>query len=130
MPILKFGEFAGAIRGSSALLTAGPDAETNLVPETSLHYNEMMPGGEVTPHTHDRVEMYIFLTGRARAMAGNVINEVTTGDVLIAPIGTPHALKVIGNEPLRFYSFNSPSASSCPMIQAPEEILWKWNQTR
>jgi hypothetical protein len=35
---------------------------------------------------------------------------------------------VIGSEPLRYYAFNTPPASSCPMIPAPEEVLWKWNQ--
>jgi mannose-6-phosphate isomerase-like protein (cupin superfamily) len=60
-------------------------------------------------------------------MTGEEIQEVTTGDVAIAPVGTPHAIRVIGNEPLRFYAFNSPPASSCPIVSAPEEYLWKWN---
>ena len=130
MPILKFSEFTAAMNGNAAFLSAGPDGKSNLAPEASLHYTEMKPGDEVKPHTHNRVEMYVFLTGRAKALAGDVITEVTTGDALVAPIGTPHALKVIGNEPLRYYSFNSPPASSCPMISAPEEVLWKWNQPR
>ena len=61
-------------------------------------------------------------------MTGDEIEEVSTGDVAIAPIGTPHGIKVIGNEPLRFYAFNSPPASTCPMKEAPEEVLRKWNQ--
>jgi mannose-6-phosphate isomerase-like protein (cupin superfamily) len=96
------------------------------MPEMSVHYNEMQPGGEVRPHVHNRVEVYLFLTGRAKVLTGDQIEEVTTGDVAIAPIGTPHGIKVIGNEPLRFYSFNSPPASTCPMQPASEEVLWKW----
>lgn len=128
MPILKYGEFTGAMQGNSAFLSAGPDGKSDLMPEGSLAYIEMKPGDEVNPHTHNRVEMYVILTGRAKALAGDVITEVTTGDVLIAPIGTAHALKVIGNEPLRYYAFNTPPASTCPMVTAPEEILWKWKQ--
>ena len=55
-------------------------------------------------------------------------DDVSTGDVAIAPIGVPHAIKVIGNEPLRFYAFNSPPASQAPMKDAPEESQWKWNK--
>lgn len=130
MPIQKFGDFTRNMSGNAAFLSAAADGKSNLVPECSVHYTEMKPGDEVKPHTHNRVEVYVFLTGRAKAMAGETITEVTTGDVLIAPIGTPHALKVIGNEPLRYYAFNSPPASSAPMVPAPEEVLWRWNQSR
>ncbi len=128
MPILKFGDFA--MGASPAFLSAAEDGKSNLMPEASVHYIEMKPGDEVTPHVHNRIETYVFLTGRARAMAGDTITEVTTGDVLIAPIGTPHALKVIGNEPLRYYAFNSPPASTTPLVPAPEEVLWKWKNAR
>ena len=130
MPIKKITDFQKKLSGSNILLSAAPDSDgiMDLMPEMSVHYNEMQPGIEVRPHTHNRVEVYLFLTGRAKVMAGDEIEEVTTGDVAIAPIGTPHGIKVIGNEPLRFYSFNSPPASTCPMKEAPEEVLWKWNQ--
>jgi mannose-6-phosphate isomerase-like protein (cupin superfamily) len=128
MPIQKFAEFTAAMQGNSVFLSAAPDGKSNLCPEASVSFIEMQPGGEVKPHTHDRVEMYLFLTGRAKALAGNEIKEVTTGDVLIAPIGAPHALKVIGSDPLRYYAFNAPPASTCPMVPAPEEVLWRWNQ--
>ena len=128
MPIRKIGEFTKNLQKGSAFLSAGPDGKTDLIPEASVSYIEMPPGGEVKPHIHNRVEVYVFLTGRALAMAGDTITEVSTGDVLIAPIGTPHALRVIGAEPLRYYAFNAPPASTCPMISAPEEVLWKWNQ--
>ena len=130
MPILKFSEFTASMKGNSAFLSAASDGKSDLVPQASVSYIEMKPGDEVKPHTHNRVEMYVFLTGRAQAMAGDTITEVATGDVLIAPIGAPHALKVIGNEPLRYYAFNAPPASTCPMVLAPEEVLWRWNQRK
>ena len=129
MPIKKITDFKNKMTGTNILLSAVPDGDgkQDLMPEMSVHYNEMAPGAEVRPHVHNRVEVYVFLTGRAKVMTGEEIAEVTTGDVAIAPIGAPHAIKVLGSEPLRFYSFNSPPASTCPMKDAPEEVLWKWN---
>jgi mannose-6-phosphate isomerase-like protein (cupin superfamily) len=128
MPVKKFTEFSNNLQNGSAFLSAAPDGKTDSIPEASVSYIEMPSGGEVRPHTHNRVEVYVFLTGRATAMAGETITEVSTGDVLIAPIGTAHALRVIGSEPLRYYAFNAPPASTCPMVPAPEEIQWKWNK--
>ena len=128
MPIRKLTEFKERMKRGSVLLSSDPggDGTTDGIPEMSANYVEMEPGGEVRPHTHNRVEVYVFLTGRAIVMTGDDIAEVTTGDVALAPIGTPHAIKVIGSEPLRFYAFNAPPASTCPMVDAPEEVLWKW----
>ena len=130
MPIKKITDFKEQMKGPNILLTADPesDGKVNLMPEMSVHYLELEPGGEVRPHVHNRVEAYLFLTGRAKVMTGDEIEEVTTGDVAFAPIGVPHAIKVIGTEPLRFYAFNAPPSSTCPMKDAPEEVLWKWNK--
>jgi len=130
MPIQKITDFRERMSGGSVLLSAAPggDGATDGIPEMSVHYVEMPPGKEVRPHVHDRAEAYVFLTGRAIVMTGDEITEVTTGDVALAPVGTPHAIKVIGSEPLRFYAFNSPPSSSCPMKDAPEEVLWKWER--
>ena len=126
MPIKKFTEFSTA--SGYTPLSVGPDGESDLMPEMSAGYVVMESDGEVKPHIHDRVEIYLFLSGRAMVMTGDDIMEVSTGDMAIAPIGTPHAIKVIGDEPLRFYAFNSPPASTCPMEDAPEEYLWKWKR--
>ena len=130
MPIKKYHEFKEQMKGKNILLSAAPggDGTTDGIPEMSVSYIEMQPGDVVQPHTHNRVEVYLFLTGRAVVMTGDEIAEVTTGDVALAPIGTAHAIRVIGNEPLRFYAFNAPPASTCPMVPASEEILWKWNK--
>jgi len=127
MPIMKITDFKERMTGENILLSAAPDG-SDALGEMSVHYVEMEPGKEVTPHIHDRHEVYVFLTGRAKVMTGDEIEEVTTGDVAVAPIGTPHAIKVIGNEPLRFYAFNAPPASSRPMQPAGEEILWRWKR--
>jgi mannose-6-phosphate isomerase-like protein (cupin superfamily) len=130
MPIKKITDFQKALTGPNILLSCQPDNEKlDLTTEMSIHYNELPPGGEIRPHVHNRVEVYLFLTGRAKVMTGDQIEQVTTGDVAIAPIGTAHAVKVLGDEPLRFYAFNSPPASTCPMKPAPEEIQWKWDRS-
>lgn len=131
MPIQKLTDFKERMTGEMILLSAAPgsDGKTDGVPQMSVHYVEMEPGREVRPHVHPRAEAYVFLTGRAIVMTGEEIAEVTTGDVAIAPVGVPHAIKVIGSEPLRYYSFNAPPASTCPMAVAPEEVLWRWKRS-
>ena len=128
MPIKKISDFIQQMTGSNILLSAaeGSGGAVDGIPEMSVTYVELQPGEEVNPHTHNRAEVYVFLTGRAKVMTGTEVAEVTTGDVALAPIGTPHAIKVIGGETLRFYAFNSPPASTCPVVPAPEEYLWKW----
>ncbi len=130
MAIFKLPEFRDTMTGGNIMLSAKPgsDGKVDGLPGMSVNYVEMEPGNEVRPHVHARTEVYVFLTGRAIVMAGEDLREVTTGDVAIAPEGEAHAIKVIGNEPLRFYAFNNPPASTCPMQDAPEEDLWKWQQ--
>ena len=114
--------------GPNVFLSASPDG-SDLMPEMSVHYITMQPGETVTPHVHDRVEVYLFLSGSARVMTGDEIKEVSTGDVAIAPIGTPHAIHVLGNEPLMFFALNSPPSSTCPMSPASDEIIAKFAET-
>jgi mannose-6-phosphate isomerase-like protein (cupin superfamily) len=118
------------MKDGKVFLSASPfgNGVVDGIPQMSIHYVEMKPGEEVKPHTHNRAEAYLFLTGRAIAMTGDDIIEVTTGDVAFAPVGVPHAIRVLGNEPLRFYAFNAPPSSTSPMKEAPEESLWKWNR--
>lgn len=126
MPIVKYADF----KGGEAFLSAAADGQSNLMPEASLHYAEMQPGEEVVPHTHDRVEIYAVLSGRARALSGGVITEVTAGDAVISPIGAAHALFILGSEPFCYYAFNAPPASTAPMVPAPEDILRKWEAAK
>ncbi len=130
MPIRKIIEFKPNMTGPNILLSAAADGTIKGISEMSIHYVEMQPGEEVHPHTHNRTEVYIFLTGRARVMTGTDIEDVTTGDVAMAPAGLPHAIKVVGADPLRYYAFNAPPASSTPIQEASEDILWKWVHRR
>ena len=126
MSIHRIGQFIGDMVQGGIHLNAQDDIVAGS--EMSVHFNEFEPGREVIPHIHARMETYIFLTGRAIVMSGDEIIEVSTGDVAINPSGTPHAIKVIGSEPLRFYAINSPPAASAPLREAPEEVLWRWKR--
>jgi mannose-6-phosphate isomerase-like protein (cupin superfamily) len=95
----------------------------------SIGYMEVPPGGSIGAHTHDRLEAYIIVSGRAKMMAGDEIKAVSAGDVLIAPVGTPHAIEVLGSDPLVFYALNSPPVETCPMVDAPEAVKKKFSDT-
>jgi mannose-6-phosphate isomerase-like protein (cupin superfamily) len=130
MPIKKIAEFKKLLKNDSVLLSAAPDGFRDAIPEMSTHYNEKEPGDEVKPHYHNRVEVYVFVSGKALAMAGEDIALVSMGDVAIAPIGVSHAIKVIGSEPLGYFGLNSPPASMHPMLDAPKEIVEEWEAAK
>ncbi len=130
MAIRKMADFKRMMKGDSILLSAALDGVHDAIPEMSTHYNEKKPGDEVKPHFHNRVEVYLFVSGKALAMAGEDIALVSTGDVAIAPIGVSHAIKVIGSEPLAYFALNSPPSSMHPMLDAPKEIVEKWEAAK
>ena len=130
MGIKKMSEFKKLLKNDTILLSATPDGIHDAIPEMSTHYNEKKPGDEVKPHFHNRVEVYLFVSGKALAMAGEDIALVSTGDVAIAPIGVSHAIKVIGSESLGYFAFNSPPSSMHPMLDASKDIVEKWEAAK
>ena len=130
MGIKKMSEFKRLMKGNSIFLSAAPDGIHDAIPEMSAHYNERKPGDEVKPHFHDRVEAYIFVSGNALVMAGEDVALVSSGDMAIAPIGVSHAIKVVGSEPLGYFAFNSPPSSMHPMLDAPKDIVEKWEAAK
>ena len=129
MPIKKITDFQNNLSDTgNYFISAAEDGKSDLMPEMSVHLMTLAPGGDgVKPHVHNRVEAYVFLSGRAKVMTGDEIKEVSTGDVAFAPIGVPHAIHVLGNEPLMFFALNSPPASTAPMELSPEDIAAKFN---
>ena len=128
MTILKFQNFSKQLKKGNILLSAGEDGTTDAFEAFSINYIERQPGQEVRPHTHDRTEIFVFVSGKAIVLAGEQIEEVSAGDVALAPVGSPHAIWVMGPEPLRYYTFNVPPSSKHPMVDAPEEVVRKWKQ--
>lgn len=64
---------------------------------------------EVKPHVHVYHTEHVFvLDGEGLMRTGDVERTVKSGDVIIIPAGTVHAVKVIGTSPLRVVSVQSP----------------------
>jgi mannose-6-phosphate isomerase-like protein (cupin superfamily) len=127
MPIRTKSEMKANKGGEIIPLPAGNSAQACTF-DVGLGYSEVPVGGTVRAHTHDRLEVYIVISGRAKMMAGDDIRQVSAGDVLIAPIGAAHAIQTIGNEPLVYYALNSPPAATAPMVDVPAEVQKKFDE--
>jgi mannose-6-phosphate isomerase-like protein (cupin superfamily) len=67
----------------------------------SLAEATVPPGGETAEHLHpDTEELYYFVTGAGRMRLGTEESDVSTGDCVVIPPGTPHKLWNPGPEPL------------------------------
>jgi mannose-6-phosphate isomerase-like protein (cupin superfamily) len=49
-----------------------------------------------------KVETWFVMSGRAEVIWGNQTIVVGTGDAVRTPPGTPHGIRVLGDEPVRF----------------------------
>ncbi len=64
---------------------------------------------EVKPHVHVHHTEHVFvLDGEGVMRLGDVERTVRTGDAIIIPAGTVHAVKVRGTSPLRVISVQAP----------------------
>jgi len=62
-------------------------------------------------HRHDRSDATIVvLSGKARVRVGNRDMEVSAGDVVFIPRGTPHSVENLTPEPLEAFAVFSPQA--------------------
>lgn len=63
----------------------------------------------VKPHLHRTHTEHVFvLNGTAEMMLGDSTRTIRSGDVILIPPGTPHAVKVTSSGPLRVISVQSP----------------------
>jgi mannose-6-phosphate isomerase-like protein (cupin superfamily) len=63
----------------------------------------------VRPHLHRTHTEHVFvLDGTAEMTLGDSTCAIKAGDVILIPPGTPHAVKVTGNVPLRVISVQAP----------------------
>ena len=85
--------------------------------------------GDSTPlHTHAAAEeAFYVLSGRALAWVDGAENEVGPGTFLLVPRGVPHALKRLGDEPVRMLTLISPAGLQrffdAVVEQGEEELL-------
>jgi quercetin dioxygenase-like cupin family protein len=86
-----------------------PDSEG---PNFAMRRFVIQPEGGMPNHTNLVEHEQYVLGGKARVGIGDDIFEVTQGDVVYIPAGTPHWYQTIGNEPFEFL---------CMVPNAPDE---------
>jgi quercetin dioxygenase-like cupin family protein len=91
-------EPVAAGKGTSRQVLIGPDVGPNF----ALRRFIMEPGGGIPAHTNTVEHEQYVLCGRARLGIGDLVEEVSGGDVVFIPAGTPHWYEVLGNERFEF----------------------------
>lgn len=78
-------------------------------PALSLHVSEIRAGGEIALHHHDdRSETFYITGGTAIATMGDEEIEISTGACGHAPVGVPHGMRNIGDEPVTLVAIFTP----------------------
>jgi mannose-6-phosphate isomerase-like protein (cupin superfamily) len=78
----------------------------------SLAEATVPPGAETEEHYHRASEeIYFFTGGSGRMKLGDEESEVTVGDTVVIPPGTPHKLWNTGAEPLKLLCCCAPPYS-------------------
>ena len=80
------GNFAGGVA------TPGRGAK-----EVSVIRQRQAPSAANPPHSHDREEVMVVLTGTVKVTAGKKEAELSAGDALIVPANTVHWIETIGD---------------------------------
>jgi mannose-6-phosphate isomerase-like protein (cupin superfamily) len=68
---------------------------------TAVWTVEIAPGIPATTHEVTREEVFVVLSGRARARIGGVEQFADPGDAIVVPPHTPFELDAAGSEPMR-----------------------------
>lgn len=74
----------------------------------SASYLNIMPGGELVPHTHEVLEVFYIISGSGSVLVNGERQKATAGSVIIAPAGSEHGLKNDGSEIIELYAVFSP----------------------
>jgi mannose-6-phosphate isomerase-like protein (cupin superfamily) len=101
--------------GSAIRELAGP--AWTAVRNQSLAEATLPPGGETAEHYHPRAEeIYYFTSGSGRMRLGEDEAEVSAGDCVVIPPGTPHKLFNRGPEPLVLLCSCAPAYSDDDVV--------------
>ena len=84
--------------GTRKQVLIGPDEGPNF----ALRRFIMQPGGGMPKHTNTVEHEQYVLRGKALIGIGNEEIEVSEGDVVFIPAGTPHFYEARGEEPFEF----------------------------
>jgi quercetin dioxygenase-like cupin family protein len=98
---------AGTAARVQVLLGSGDGA-----PHFAMRKFSMGEGGGMPLHTNAVEHEQYVLAGRARITVGDDVHEVSAGDVLYIPAGTPHAYRVV----------EAPFEFLCMVPNRPDEI--------
>ena len=71
-------------------------------PSFALRRFVMQAGGGMPLHTNTVEHEQYVLRGRGRVIIGSEEHEVSKGDVVFIPAGTPHSYDTLGDEPFEF----------------------------
>ncbi|HTO91339.1 MAG TPA: cupin domain-containing protein [Candidatus Sulfotelmatobacter sp.] len=91
-------EPVSAGRGTTRQILIGPDEG----PHFAMRRFIMEPGGGIPAHTNTVEHEQYVLCGRAKLGIGDQVREVSAGDVVYIPAGTPHWYEVQGGEKFEF----------------------------
>jgi quercetin dioxygenase-like cupin family protein len=67
--------------------------------ETCIWKIRLTPGAPAVPHSVTREEIFVGLSGRARATVEGVVSELGPGDVLVVPAHRLFSLEPLSEEP-------------------------------
>jgi len=81
---------AGTAAEMQVLLGPGDGA-----PNFALRRFRMQTGGGMPRHVNEVEHEQFVLRGKARVGIGDEVHEVSSGDVLLIPAGTPHSYEVV-----------------------------------
>ena len=83
----------------------------------SLAEATVAPGADTEEHYHRASEeIYVFTAGSGRMKLGDEETEVTAGDTVVIPPGTPHKLWNTGAEPLTLLCCCAPPYSDADTV--------------
>src|SRR6478672_6211553 len=91
-------ETVSAGTGTVRQVLIGPDEGPNF----AMRRFVMQPGGGMPPHTNTVEHEQYVLRGRATIGIGEEQREVSAGDVVYIPAGTPHWYQAHPGEPFEF----------------------------
>ncbi|HEY2955367.1 MAG TPA: cupin domain-containing protein [Candidatus Eisenbacteria bacterium] len=91
-------EAVAAGKGTTRQVLIGPGEGPNFAMRRFI----MQPGGGIPRHSNTVEHEQYVLRGRARVGIGEEVANVTEGDVLFIPAGTPHWYEVEGDQAFEF----------------------------
>jgi quercetin dioxygenase-like cupin family protein len=102
MPVRRFDDVplepVASAKGTKRQVLIGPGEAPNF----AMRRFVMEPGGGMPAHTNTVEHEQYVLRGRAKLGIGDDVYDVSAGDIVYIPAGTPHWYRVEGEEAFEF----------------------------